>query len=142
MPKDLQSISQPSSCLLITLLKTDTIPHVHVQGVSQMANITVYLGSDHVIKTPDFDFRKNSLRVSTTIEDAKQQAHKMVGMGVVSVHQLDLEYLVTLEDVQGTRNCAENVDIIHHTSQTEYCLYLCSEQAFKALSFVGATFTN
>ena len=107
-----------------------------------MANITVYLGSDHVIKTPDFDFRKNSLRVSTTIEDAKQQAHKMVGMGFVSVYQLDLEYLVTLEDIQGTRNCEENVDIIHHTSQTEYCLYLCSEQALKALSFVGATFTN
>lgn len=107
-----------------------------------MANITVYLGSDHVIKTPDFDFRKNSLRVSTTIEDAKQQAHKMVGMGVVSVYQLDLEYLVTLEDIQGTRNCEENVDIIHHTSQTEHCLYLCSEQALKALSFVGATFTN
>lgn len=41
-----------------------------------MESMVVYLGSDHVIKTPDFDFRKNSLRVSTTFEDAKQQAHK------------------------------------------------------------------
>lgn len=45
-----------------------------------MESMVVYLGSDHVIKTPDFDFRKNSLRVSTTFEDAKQQAHKKVGM--------------------------------------------------------------
>ena len=43
-----------------------------------MESMVVYLGSDHVIKTPDFDFRKNSLRVSTTLEDAKQQAHKKV----------------------------------------------------------------
>ena len=45
-----------------------------------MESMVVYLGSDHVIKTPDFDFRKNSLRVSTTLEDAKQQAHKKVGI--------------------------------------------------------------
>lgn len=55
-----------------------------------MESMVVYLGSDHVIKTPDFDFRKNSLRVSTTFEDAKQQAHKKVGIGVVSVYQLNL----------------------------------------------------
>ena len=127
---------------LISSAEVDTTLHICVQEIIHMEGMVVYLGSDRVIKTPDFDFWKNSLRVSTTIEDAKQQAHKIVGMGVVSVYQLDLEHLVTLEDVQGKRNCAENVDIIHHTSQTEYCLYLCSEQALKALSFVGATFTN
>ena len=65
-----------------------------------MESMVVYLGSDHVIKTPDFDFRKNSLRVSTTLEDAKQQAHKKVGIGVVSAYQLNLEHLVSIEDGQ------------------------------------------
>lgn len=107
-----------------------------------MESMVVYLGCDHVIKTPDFDFQKQSLRVSTTFEDAKKQAHKKVGIGVVSIYQLDLEHLVTSEDVQCTQNCAKNVDVIHHTSQIEHCLSLCSERALQALSFVGATFTN
>ena len=55
------------TCLLITLAETDTMLHVCVQEVFQMESMVVYLGSDHVIKTPDFDFRKNSLRVSTTL---------------------------------------------------------------------------
>ena len=107
-----------------------------------MESMVVYLGSDHVIKTPDFDFRKQSLRVSTTFEDAKKQAHKKVGIGVVSVYQLDLEHLVSIEDGQHMLDGFENVDIIRHTRQDACSLSLCSERALKALSFLEATFTN
>lgn len=107
-----------------------------------MESMVVYLGSDHVIKTPDFDFRQQSLRVSTTFEDAKQQAHKMVGIGVVSVYQLDLEHLVSIEDGPHILDGFENVDVIQHTCQEECSLSLCSERALKALSFLEATFTN
>lgn len=104
-----------------------------------MESMVVYLGSDHVIKTPDFDFRKNSLRVSTTFEDAKQQAHKKVGIGVVSIYQLNLEHLVSIEDGQSVLDGFENVDIIQHTCQNVCSLSLCSERALKALSFLEAT---
>ena len=107
-----------------------------------MESMVVYLGSDHVIKTPDFDFRKNSLRVSTTLEDAKQQAHKKVGIGVVSAYQLNLEHLVSIENGQSVLDGFENVDVIQHTCQDECSLSLCSERALKALSFLEATFTN
>ena len=107
-----------------------------------MESMVVYLGSDHVIKTPDFDFRKNSLRVSTTLEDAKQQAHKKVGIGVVSAYQLNLEHLVSIEDGQSVLDGFENVDVIQHTCQDACCLSLCSERALNALSFLEATFTN
>ena len=107
-----------------------------------MESMVVYLGSDHVIKTPDFDFRKNSLRISTTLEDAKQQAHKKVGIGVISAYQLNLEHLVSIEDGQSVLSGFENVDVIQHTCQDECSLSLCSERALKALSFLEATFTN
>lgn len=107
-----------------------------------MESMVVYLGSDHVIKTPDFDFRKNSLRVSTTFEDAKQQAHKKVGIGFVSVYQLNLEHLVSIEDGQSVLDGFENVDVIQHTCQDACCLSLCSERALNALSFLEATFTS
>ena len=105
-----------------------------------MESMVVYLGSDHVIKTPDFDFRKNSLRVSTTLEDAKQQAHKKVG--IVSAYQLNLEHLVSIEDGQSVLSGFENVDIIQHTWQDACSLSLCSERALKSLTFLEATFTN
>ena len=133
---------EKSSCLLITLAETDTMLHVCVQEVFQMESMVVYLGSDHVIKTPDFDFRKNSLRVSTTLEDAKQQAHKKVGIGVVSAYQLNLEHLVSIEDGQSVLDGFENVDVIQHTCQDECSLSLCSERALRSLSFLEATFTN
>ena len=107
-----------------------------------MESMVVYLGSDHVIKTPDFVFRKNSLRVSTTFEDAKQQAHKKVGIGVVSIYQLNLEHLVSIEDGQSVLDGFENVDIIQHIYQNVCSLSLCSERALKALSFLEATFTS
>ena len=107
-----------------------------------MESMVVYLGSDHVIKTPDFDFRKQSLRVSTTFEDAKNQAHKKVGIGVVSIFQLDMEPLSSIEDGQSLLDGFENVDVIQHTCQDECSLSLCSERALKALSFLEATFTN
>ena len=88
-----------------------------------MESMVVYLGSDHVIKTPDFDFRKNSLRVSTTLEDAKQQAHKKVGIGVVSVYQFNLEHLVSIEDGQRILDGFENVDVLQHTWQDACSLF-------------------
>ena len=103
-----------------------------------MESMVVYLGSDHVIKTPDFDFRKHSLRVSTTFEDAKVQAHKKVGIGVVSVYQLDLEHLAAIEDGQKVLDGLGDVDVIHH----EDSLSLQSERALKSLSFLNATFVN
>ena len=105
-----------------------------------MESMVVYIGSDHVIKTPEFDFRKNSLRVSTTLEDAKQQAHKKAG--IVSAYQLNLEHLVSIEDGQSVLDGFENVDIIQHTCQNVCSLSLCSERALKALSFLEATFTS
>lgn len=53
-----------------------------------MQSMTVYLGSDHVVKTPDFDFQRTSLLLFTTYEDAKKQAQKKVGVGVINVFQL------------------------------------------------------
>ena len=85
-----------------------------------MESMVVYLGSDHVIKTPDFDFRKNSLRVSTTFEDAKNQAHEKVGIGVVSVYQLDLEHLSSIEDGQSVLDGFENVDVMKSRGASIY----------------------
>lgn len=41
-----------------------------------MQSMTVYLGSDHVVKTPNFDFFQNYLLLFITYEDAKKQAQK------------------------------------------------------------------
>lgn len=107
-----------------------------------MDTMIVYLGSDHVIKTPGFDFRKHSLRVSTAFEDAQRKALEKVPVGVVSVFKLDLEHLSSIEDGQSVLDGFENVDIIQHTCQDECSLSLCSERALKALTFLEATFTK
>lgn len=66
----------------------------------------------------------------------------MVGIGVVSTYQLNLEHLTCIEDGQRVLDGFENVDVIQHINQDACSLFLCSERALKALSFLEATFTN
>lgn len=106
-----------------------------------MQDQTVYLGSDHVVKTPDFDFQKNSLRVSTTFEDAQERAQRHVVTGIVNVFRLNLDQLTAAEDGQLLLHEFGAADVIVHDSDKGAYLSLCSEKALQSLTFMGATFT-
>lgn len=90
-----------------------------------MNDLTVYIGSDHVIQYPEFDFRKSSLSITIDSATAAKQACKRNAAGMVNTYRLNADSLVAHDlTIQG------DAVILH------------SEAALDALMFLGASFVH
>lgn len=98
----------------------------------------VYIGSDHVIKTPDFDFRKNFLRLTRDPGEAERNACRKTTVGILNAYRLELRGLT----VSREQNAAQNADVVlgEKDGKTSICLH--SHRALGALQFLGASFAK
>lgn len=107
-----------------------------------MNSLVVYLGSDHVIQEPGFDFRKHSLRLSADAESAIEQACSRNAAGILNTYRLDLDAL----SVRGLRQEAisgfEDVDVEFASDAGGEFVSLRSQSALNSLMFVGASFVS
>lgn len=90
-----------------------------------MRNLIVYLGSDHVVQRPGFDFQKNTLSMTCNFRDAAAQACKRNAAGILNTYRIDLDLL-------------SDKDIVFFNDQVT----LCSMDAINALVFIGASFVH
>lgn len=102
----------------------------------------VYLGSDHVIKTPDFELRKNSLRLSMDIKEAARQATRHNAAGILNAYRLDLDRLCVKAPFQEILDGFEQFDVEFPVDPEDNHLSLCSENALRSLEFLSASFVN
>lgn len=58
-----------------------------------MRDLIVYLGSDHVIQQPGFDFQENTLSMTCNFRDAAAQACKRNAAGILNTYRIDLDLL-------------------------------------------------
>lgn len=88
-------------------------------------SITLYIGSDHVIMNPSFDFQKNKLSVTTDPDNAVRHACRRDAAGVLNTYRIDLD------------SVSKNDVIMEHDIVTLY-----SPDALNAIKFVGASFVH
>lgn len=98
-----------------------------------MESVVVYIGSEYVIKTPDYDFQKNSLRVSANRKEAERHACRHNTVGILNTYKLDLS---SLHISPAENDQAASADVV---LSGEF-LSLQSERALRALSFITAGF--
>lgn len=100
-----------------------------------MNSVVVYIGSEYVIKTPNYDFQRNSLRVFSDRKEAERRACRHNTVGVLNSYKLDLSALHISHEAQEN---AASADVVISGD----CLSLQSERALDALSFVAAGFVS
>lgn len=107
-----------------------------------MNSLVVYLGSDHVIQEPGFDFRKNSLRLAANAESAIEQACRRNAAGILNSYRLDLDAL----NVRGLRQEAisgfEDFDVVFASDAEGEFVSLRSRSALDSLMFLSASFVS
>lgn len=101
-----------------------------------MESVVVYIGSEYVIKTPDYDFRQDSLRVSADRAEAERRACRHSAVGVLNMYELDLRSLAV------SREKAEPADVVFSSDENGEFVLIRSQRALDALSFVSAGFVS
>lgn len=107
-----------------------------------MSYLTVYLGSDHVIQQPGFEYQKNSLSVSSDPADAIRVACRRSAVGVLNSYQIDLDSVSVKTPGQQVLNGFDAFDVLLSDDPTDSRMILCSNRALKRLRFVGASFVR
>lgn len=107
-----------------------------------MDRITVYLGSDHVIQQPGFEWKQDRLRVFTSPGDAAKQACRHTAAGIVNAYQIDLDALQVKAPHQQILNGFDCYDVEIPADPADSRLSLCSEHALRSLTFLDASFVN
>lgn len=107
-----------------------------------MDTITLFLGSDHIIKTPDFDFQKGSLRMSGNRNDAERFAVEKTTVGFLNMYMLDLAGLSVSSENQQAISGFEDTDVLYTSDKNGDCIILQTERALRALDFMGASFSH
>lgn len=102
-----------------------------------MDSVIVYIGSPYVIKTPDYDFQKNCLRVLSDKRTAVRNACKHNTVGILNTYNLKLDGLLVSTDSKDTM-----VVVFQGRDECGDYLLLNSEKALQSLSFVTAGFVS
>lgn len=107
-----------------------------------MRYLTVYLGSDHVIQQPGFDFQKKSLSVTSNRKEAVRTACRRNPVGVLNTYQIDLDAVCVKAPGQQVLQGFESYDVLLPEDPADHRMALCSSHALKLLQFVGASFVQ
>lgn len=107
-----------------------------------MSYLTVYLGSDHVIQHPTFDFQKDSLSVTSNLHDAIHAATKKDAVGVLNTYQINLDAVCVKTPSQQVLNGFDDFDVLLSDDPSDNRVALCSRHALRLLEFVGASFVQ
>lgn len=107
-----------------------------------MSFLTVYLGSDHVIQQPGFDFRKDYLSVTTNSQEAIRAATKNNIVGVLNTYQIDLDTVCVKTPGQQSLDGFDHFDVLLSDDSADYSVTICSMHGLSALQFVGASFVQ
>lgn len=107
-----------------------------------MSYLTVYLGSDHVIQQPEYDFQKDYLTVTLNSNDAIRSACKNNAVGVLNSYRIQLDSICVHTQTSQTPDNSIPVDVIVSDDPTNKKVFLCTEKALEQLSFLGASFVQ
>lgn len=107
-----------------------------------MDSLRIYIGSDHVIQHPKFDFGKNSLKVFSQREPAIRHACRRNAAGVLNTYQLNLDQLTVYGENQETLEGFDSFDVIISDDSTGRDVAICSGKALESLVFLGASFVS
>ena len=102
----------------------------------------LYIGSDHVIQNPGFDFQQQSLSITSNPQEAICSACRRDAAGVLNTYQLDLNAVTVKVPGQQVLSGFDSYDVILPEDPSGNRIALCSRHALDALQFMGASFVQ
>ena len=107
-----------------------------------MSYLTVYLGSDHVIQHPKFDFQKDYLSATSSQDDVIKKACSKNVVGVLNTYQINLDSVSVRTPNQQVINGFDCFDVLLSDDSADNSVTICSSHALSSMQFVGASFVR